>query len=223
MVTFLGVLGLFLLAHSAPTIPSVRRRLTGLLGERGYLALYVTASLALLAALIWSAGRAPVVPLWFAGPWMVWLTVLVTLPAFMLIGAGLAHPNALSVSLAGAPAVPGAGPAGVSALTRHPVLWGFGLWSLAHGAVNGTLVHAILFGGFAAFSFAGMGLVDGKRRRILGLEAWQAHEAARRVAGIGAVFSIRTLAGASAGLAFYAVFLFWAHEALIGVSPRPPF
>ncbi len=214
MERFVVALGVFLAAHMVPTMPPVRRFLTHRLGERPYLALYTVLSLGLLVWLLWEAASAPVVPLWTAAPWTAWIPVLLMGPAFVLIAAGLLEPNPLSVSLGGSdfdPARPG-----IVALLRHPVLWGFGLWSLSHSPINGALVHVILFGGFGLFSFAGMALVDAKRKRSMGLEAWRALDQSRHG---GRMLTRRVMIGAAIGLGLYLVFLLHAHRAWIGVDP----
>lgn len=222
---FLVALGAFLASHLIPTRPPVRPWLTRHLGEWGYLALYSAVSLALFWWLALAALRAPYVPLWAPPLWTYWLPVLVMPFAFMLISAGLIEPNPLSVSLAKAPLTPER--PGIISLTRHPVLWGFGLWGLAHIPPNGALVPVILFGGFTLFAFAGMLLVDRKRRRTLGPDAWRALDASRRLfpggssqaGSIRALFTPRTLAGMATGLLLYLLFLVWAHRALFGIDP----
>ena len=98
MTEFAIALVLFLLAHAAPARPSVRRRLTGTLGERTYLALYSVVSIALLVWVIWAAVRAPYVALWSPAPWQ-YVVALAAMPlALVLLGAGLAQPNPLSIS-----------------------------------------------------------------------------------------------------------------------------
>ena len=44
----------------------------------------------------------------------------------------------------------------VTAMTRHPMLWGFALWAGAHLLVNGDTPSFILFGGLFAWSFVEM-------------------------------------------------------------------
>ncbi len=214
------VLGVFLAAHMLPTLPPVRRTLAARLGERAYLILYSGLSLALLVWLLWEAARAPVVPLWTAPAWTALVPLIAMVPAFVLICAGLAEPNPLSVSL-GSGAFDPARP-GILGLTRHPVLWGFGLWSLSHIPVNGALVHLILFAGFGLFAFGGMALVDAKRKRAMGHSPWRALDRDRHVTGADwrdRLLTRRTVTGGAAGLAAYLVVLIHTHGAWIGVDP----
>ena len=228
MVEFLIALAVFLGAHVVPTRPPVRRRLVAGVGERAYLAGYSLLSLALLAWVIDAAIRAPYVGLWTPQPWQHAVAVWAMPFALMLLGAGLAAPNPLSVSLVRARGGP---PAGVLAITRHPILWGFALWALAHILSNGDLVSVILFGGFAAFAILGTVVLDRRRRRELGQDAWA--EAAAPTSNLPLVALARdrarwrsdgaTLAGLAAGLAAYGLFIAGVHTWLFGVDPTAVF
>lgn len=225
MTEFAIALALFLLAHTVPTRPAVRRRLTGVLGERTYLTLYSAVSVGMLVWVIWAAVRAPYVALWSPAPWQ-YVVALVAMPlALVLLGAGLGQPNPLSISFSQRPFDPQR--PGIVAITRHPLLWGFGLWALSHVPPNGDLVGLILFGGLSVFSFAGTRLVDRRKRRMLELEPWTALAAATSNVPFAAVLAgrsrlptdVQTWLGALAGLAVYALLLLGGHVWLFGVDP----
>jgi len=172
MGRFLGVYAVFLIAHSIPALPRARRGLQATLGERGYIAAYSLLSLLLFAWLLTEALRAPFVALWFAGPWAYWVAVVLVPVAAMLLGAGAFAPNPLSIAFVTGPFDP-ARP-GAVAITRHPILWGLGLWGLAHVPANGHLVGLMLFGGLGVFALLGMLVIDMRKRQSLGAESWQA-------------------------------------------------
>ena len=172
MSRFLGIYAVFLIAHSIPALPRIRRGLQTTLGERGYLAAYSLLSLLLFAWLVTEALRAPFVPLWFAGPWAYWVAVLLMPLALMLLCAGALAPNPLSIAFVTGPFDP-ARP-GAVAITRHPILWGLGLWGLAHLPANGHLVGLLLFGGLGVFALLGMLVIETRKRQSLGAESWQA-------------------------------------------------
>ena len=90
---FAGAFGLFLVSHALPARPRLRRRLAGVLGERGYLALYSLLSVAALTWLVVAAGRAPYVPLWDAAPWQWWVPNLAMPLACLLVAFGLGASN----------------------------------------------------------------------------------------------------------------------------------
>lgn len=224
MIEFSLALGVFLLAHMVPTAPAIRARLTRMLGRRVYLALYSAVSLALLVWLVVAAQRAPYVPLWDPAPWQWWTALLLMPVALILLLAGLITPNPLSVTLRKAQA--GARPAGLAAVTRHPVLWGFGLWALAHIPPNGDVVALILFGGMALLAFGGMVIVDRKARKRLGPE-WDemardapvipltTRASRQAVRHFGAAFWSMGLAA----VAFFVWFILDGHLRLIGLDP----
>jgi uncharacterized membrane protein len=228
MTEFLASLAAFFAAHAVPPHPRVRPYLVARLGRRAYLAGYSLLSLALLAWLISASARAPHVVLWESAPWQAHLALtLMPLAAWLLI-AGLFEATPLSISLA-APPDPAdtwqPGPA--ASVTRHPVLTGFLLWSLAHLVANGHLVALILFGSFAALSLGGMALLDLRARRRLGPQAWQRLAgmtslvpAAALVSGRARpVLGMRDLAILSLALTLVVWFLADGHLWLIGRDP----
>jgi uncharacterized membrane protein len=224
MIEFSLALVLFLLAHMVPTAPPIRARLTRMLGRRIYLMVYSTVSLALLVWLIVAAQRAPYLPLWNPASWQWWTALLLMPFALFLLLAGLMTPNPLSVSLRKAPA--GSRPSGIAAVTRHPVLWGFGLWAVAHIPPNGDVIALILFGGMALLAFGGMIIVDRKARRRLG-DQWD--ELAREAPFIplttrASRSALTRLDAASramgvAAIAFFIWFVLDGHLRLIGLDP----
>ena len=223
MTEFLLALSAFLLAHAIPPLPSVRGRLVALFGRRTYLILYSGLSLLLIAWLISAAIRAPYLPLWTPVPWQAAIPVALMPIALWLLIAGLAEGNPLSVSIR--PAAATAEPGPMASVTRHPVLWGFLLWSVAHIPPTGHVVALILFGGMALLALAGMFALDRRAKRRLGAERWAAlaEDApllpfagiARGTAGLRAVLSWP----AAATLLIYLWFLLDGHRRLIGPDP----
>ncbi|MDT9599906.1 NnrU family protein [Sphingosinicella rhizophila] len=224
MTEFLLALSAFLAAHVLPARTGLRSRLAARFGERTYLLVYSLLSLALLIWLIGAALRAPLVPLWQTELWHYHFALAVMLPACMLLVGGAATANPLSVSFRSAgydPSRPG-----IVGVTRHPLLWGFALWALAHLLANGDLVSLILFGGFGLFSLAGMMIVDRRKRRQMGAEwdrlaeptsalpfgAWFSHPAARRWRPAGFAVAV------GGGGALY-LLLLWLHPRVIGPDP----
>ncbi len=118
-----------------------------------------------------------------------------------------------------------AGP--ITAITRHPVLWGFLLWAASHVPPNGDLVAVVLFGTMVAFSLVGFVLLDAKARRRLGPARWRAMSRATSVLPFVALLSGRATLAPSRGslialasaLALYAWFLAQGHALLIGPDP----
>ena len=161
MTQFLLALALFLALHSVPAIPTIRQGLIDRLGRRAYLAAYSLASLAALAWVFHAAFGLDYVELWPPAAWQAYFPIILTPIAFFLLIAGLISPNPLSVSFRRGAARPGA----ITAITRHPVLWGFLLWALGHFIANGDLRSLILFGVFALFSLFGIVMAERRVRK----------------------------------------------------------
>ncbi|MEO8024376.1 NnrU family protein [Polaromonas sp.] len=93
----------------------------------------------------------------------------------------------------------------IKARLHHPMVLGVKVWALAHLLANGNLAHVVLFGAFLVWA-------------VLSFRAARARDRAA-----GTVYPAGTTAGTLgavvAGAAFWAVFAFWAHGALIGVRP----
>jgi uncharacterized membrane protein len=82
-------------------------------------------------------------------------------------------------SLSGNPAFPGvqhpeggiAAPRGVFRITRHPMMWGFALWAVAHIVVAPTGRTIVFAGAILVLALVGSALQDRKKRALLG-DTW---------------------------------------------------
>jgi uncharacterized membrane protein len=224
---FASAYALFMVSHAIPARPAVRRRLVGLVGERAFLILYSLVSLALLAWLILSAGRAPHVTVWAFAPWQLWVPVLVMPLVCALAAFGVAVPNPLSFGARNSDTYDPDRP-GIAGIARHPLLWAIALWAGAHLIPNGDLAHVVLFGGFAGFALAGMAAIDRRKRRSLGPDEWSRLAARTSFLPFAALIEgrwrpstphIEGFRAAAAALLY--VSLIASHAAAIGVSPLP--
>lgn len=161
MIQFLLALALFLALHSVPAIPSIRQGLITRLGRRAYLSAYSIVSLLALGWVFHAAFRLDYVELWPPAAWQAWFPIILSPIALFLLVAGLISPNPISVTLRRGEGRPGA----IVNVTRHPVLWGFLLWSLSHVMANGDLRSLLLFGAFALFSIFGMVMAEKRARK----------------------------------------------------------
>ncbi len=142
-------------------------------GEKGFAGLYSLVSLITFGWMIWAypAGSAEAPePLWQAGRWgFVIATLLMWLGSVLFMG-----------SLRRNPAFPRPGktigridePRGVFAITRHPMMWGFALWSATHAIVNPSRASLILCFAIAFLALVGAALQDRKKQRLLG-DVWR--------------------------------------------------
>lgn len=222
MTEFLLALSAFLLAHAIPPLPAIRGRLVQVLGRRAYLILYSALSLVLIAWLISAAIRAPHLPLWHPESWHAAIPVIIMPIALWLLIAGLAEASPLSVSIRATDAA--AEPGHVASITRHPVLWGFLLWAVAHIPPTGHVVALILFGGMSLLAVAGMFALDRRAKEQLGAERWATMAARAPLvpfasASRGAIrWPLMARSVATATL-IYLWFLFDGHRRFIGPDP----
>ncbi|MDD7972314.1 NnrU family protein [Roseinatronobacter alkalisoli] len=170
--TYAAAWALFVFTHAVPVRPPVKPWLVARLGKAGYGIIYSALSLAVLAWLFVAAARAPHVVLWSMPTGAHWIVLTAMLLAMLLLALTLGRPNPFSFGGAGnADFIPEQPE--VIRLTRHPVLVALGLWAGAHAVVNGTLAHALMFGGFTAFAILGTVLIDRRKRRMMGVHVWQ--------------------------------------------------
>jgi uncharacterized membrane protein len=214
----------FVASHALPALRPLRRRLTDVLGERLYMALYSTLTLAVLVWLGFAYADAPYVEVWPVVEGLRWIPVVVMPFACILLVAGLTSPNPFSLGTGAAgyqPTRPG-----IVSVTRHPVLWALILWAAAHLPPNGDVASLILFGLFIVSALAGPPSLDAKRRSRLGDAAWAGLAAPTSNLPFAAIVGRRTrldLAGLGAwrlagGVVLYLV-LYLAHAPVIGAAP----
>lgn len=221
---YVVALAVFFAAHSLPQTTGLRTALIARMGRPRYLRTYSLLSGVLVAWVVAAALGAPYLPLWTQEPWMRLVPNLAMPFAAMLVAAGLAAPNPMSVTLAGAPFDPDR--PGIVALTRHPVLWGFGLWAASHLLVNGDVAVGSLFLLMLAFALAGMPLADRRARARLGEPQWRRLNQRFPATPFAAILSGGTaMEGLSwrwlaAGIAAWLLLLL-LHAPVIGVSPLP--
>jgi len=160
----------FLLSHPLRA-PLVR----ALGGEQKFSGVY---SLIVAVAFVWlihAHATAPYIALWGDPVWARHLLALIMMPAVLLVVLGLTSKNP-TMGPKGAKALVGAGH-GVTAITRHPMLWGFALWAIGHMIANGDQATVILTAGIVILSLGGAMAIDAKKRKLIGApyEAFMAH------------------------------------------------
>lgn len=171
MIEFWLSLAIFLGSHMAISRTRLKPFLISKIGKTGYLLSYSALSLILLGWLIIAAQNAPRIQLWPWDHWLYWIPNILMPFAFIFLVAGFTVPNPLSISSRAEgfdPEKPGL----IVATTRHPVLWGFLLWSLSHIIPNGEYPLVLMFMIFTLFSIAGMSLLDFKRKREMTESIW---------------------------------------------------
>ena len=190
MMYLIAGLVLFLGVHSTRVFANDWRRQTlARIGEKPFKGVYALLSLAGFALLLWGYGQARQQGV------MLWNPPTATrhIAALLML---------LSFVLLAATYVPGNQ---IKAKLHHPMVLGTKVWALAHLLANGSLANTVLFGSFLLWSVV---LFAASRKR-------DRREQVAYPAGTAAM----TVVTVVAGIAAWAVFAFWLHRVLIGVSP----
>jgi uncharacterized membrane protein len=159
------------------------------LGENAWKGLYSIVSIAGFALIVWGYGAARQAPV------VLWASPTWTrhLAALLML---------VSFVLLAAAYVPRNR---IKARLHHPMVLGVKVWALAHLLANNTLADLLLYGSFLVWAVLNFRAARGRDRA----------EGTVYPAGSAA----GTLATVAVGVAAWAVFAFWAHRVLIGVSP----
>jgi len=198
---------------------SLRDGLAGRLGERGFQIVYSVVAIATLIMVVQAwRGMPPEPPLWAAsdGLWML-ASLIVLIASILFMGSLIGNP---ALPAPGAAKAAQAAPRGVFAITRHPMMWGFTLWALAHALVMPTPGQIILSATIVFLALVGSAGQDAKKARLMG-DAWRGWAArtsfvpyARQIGGAAAWSD--TIPRPHALLGGIALWLIatWAHGAL---------
>jgi uncharacterized membrane protein len=163
MADLIAACAYFLLIHFGVSGTRLRDALTARLGDRPYRGLFSLASLIGIAWVIYAYRRAPLIPTWgFLAGFRPAAYVLVFI-AFFFAVIGILTPSPTQVGMESH--LDPAAARGMVRITRHPFLWGVGLWAATHLIVNGDVTSLILFGSFLVLALGGTASIDAKRRR----------------------------------------------------------
>lgn len=202
--TFVGTH--FVLSHP------LRRPIVKVAGERGFLLLYSLVAFATLGWMIWAARAiGPEAPRWEVGPALIVTgSLLMWLGAILFAGSfaknpALPHPGARLESSFG-------NPRGVFRVTRHPMMWGFGLWAIAHAIVNPTPSGLIISEAIGVLAIVGAALQDHKKQRLYG-PIWAEWTAKTSFVPFGRGLAYPGTTALVAGTLLFLV-ASWAHGAL---------
>jgi uncharacterized membrane protein len=156
----------------------------------------------------------PVLP-WNGTAAPLWLvaTVLMLAASVLLVGSfignpALPQPNAKTFALRR--------PKGVFKITRHPMMWSFALWSLAHVLVSPAARVIVLSGSISFLALVGAHMQDQKKEVLMG-DAWSTWERRTsywpQLSGFASAGAVPWLGGTALWLSAT-----WAHGWLIAVS-----
>ena len=160
----------FLLIHFGVSGTRLRDALTGKLGEGPYRGLFSLASLIGIAWMIYAYRHSPLIPTWGLLLGFRPAAYVLVLIAFLFAVIGILTPSPTQVGMESKLDPEAA--RGMVRITRHPFLWGVGLWAATHLVLNGDASSLILFGTLLVLAIGGTAAIDAKRRRKFP-ERWQ--------------------------------------------------
>jgi uncharacterized membrane protein len=155
----------FLLSHP------LRAPLVGRIADRGFQIVYSVVAIATFIMMVRAFQGMPAeLPLWDVsdGLWAI-STVVVLIASILFVGSLIGNPALAAPGAAKAAAAPARG---VFAITRHPMMWGFALWAIAHALVVPTLAQLILSAAVILLAIGGSLGQDRKKAKLMGA-AWQ--------------------------------------------------
>jgi uncharacterized membrane protein len=153
----------FLLIHFAVSGTRLRDALAGRLGEGPYRGLFSLASLIGIGWMVYAYRRAPLLATWGFLPGFRPAAYVLVLIAFLFAVIGILTPSPTQVGMESRLGPESA--RGMVRITRHPFLWGVGIWAGTHLIVNGDVASLILFGSLLLLALGGTASIDAKRRR----------------------------------------------------------
>ena len=226
-MTMLAIAALFFLAIHIVSATPLRERAVASMGEGAYLGVF---SLISLLSIWWWVRVFNIAPhgadLWSYAQWWPLLKAAILLFAFVLFVAGVSSPNPTLPNAGKLLERPGVG-AGVFAVTRHPLMWAFGLWGIAHLISQPNWRGFWFFGLFAITALGGAMLQETRKARAYGA-SWRNFTAKTSFVPFLALAQGRaTLRLADIGWWRIALaVLLWAgmlllHVGLFGVPPFP--
>jgi uncharacterized membrane protein len=222
VVFFVGI-------HAIPAVASARSAAVKAVGENAFRGIFSLVSAAGLIWVIWAYKGAPALEpmLWTGGAAARYVALVLMAIAFVLFVCALSAPNPTS---AGGEKLLKKGDAahGIFRVTRHPLMWSFGLWGAAH-LINRTDPASLwLFGGMTLLALTGTMMIDGKKKRLFP-EQWDGFAAVTSNVPFAAIIARRNKLDIGEigwwrivlGLVIWALVAFWGHEWAGGMATLP--
>lgn len=216
-------IGIFLATHIVLAENPVRGVLVRALGERPFAWSYGAVAVLQLIWIGQAAEAAPVVRYWEPPAWAAAVPLLVMPLALLLLVCGFTQNNPTASLASGRLARREV--TGILAVTRNPVMWGLGLWSLAHLAVVAEAAEALRYAAFAALALLFLPRIEAKQRAKWGEQAWA--DFAARSSNVPFVAMVQGRAqlrwrevGAprlAVTVALYIAIVLWLHPRIAGV------
>ena len=170
MPTLITALAAFVGTHFLMSHP-LRARIVARLGEGGFMIAYSLVAFATLGWAVLAFREAPVGAfLWEPGEAVqMAATIIMFLASVLLAGSFVGNP---ALPQPGAAAIAAKPAHGVFAITRHPMMWSFALWSLAHVLVSPRPAVIALAVAIAFLALVGARNQDRKKAALMG-DPWR--------------------------------------------------
>ena len=175
LISLIAASTAFVGLHFAMSHP-LRAGMVKVMGQQVFEAVY---SVIVLATLVWmyfafKAVEAPGIPFWPGFDDISWaIGSALTLIGTVLFVGSLTPKNA-AMAVPGAEKHAAAAPTGMMRVTRHPMMWGFALWALAHLIAAPTDRTLVVMGAVLILALVGANFMDAKKRVTMG-EAWETY------------------------------------------------
>jgi uncharacterized membrane protein len=216
-------IGIFLATHIVLAENPARGVLVRALGERPFAWGY--GAIAVLQ-LIWigqALEAAPVVRYWGPPAWAAAVPLLVMPLALLFLVCGFTQNNPTATLASGRLARREV--TSILAVTRNPVMWGLGLWSLSHLAVVAEAAEALRYAAFAALALLLLPRIEAKQRAKWGEAAWADFTARSSIIPFVAMAQGRAqlkwreigVVRLAVTVALYLAILLWLHSRIAGV------
>jgi uncharacterized membrane protein len=168
---------LFVGSHFLMSHP-LRPRLVARLGEGGFLGLYSLVSLATFGWMIWRFSNTPKGEYLWVPDDVIWgvSSVLTLLAAIFYCGSMIRNPAMPNPNPDAGKALAAQSPSGMFLVTRHPMMWGFALWGVAHILVAPRTDNFIFVGSIIFLALVGAWAQERKKIVALG-DAWRSWQA----------------------------------------------
>lgn len=196
----------------------MRAPLLRMLGPLVYMIVYSIISFATLGLALYAYRELPTMAsLWAVPSWMPMVSAFLMFGASVLFVGSLSKNPAMPAPQAGAFAA--REPDGVFKITRHPMMWAFALWAIAHILARPSAANLWLMGSILVLALAGSLGQDRRKAQEMGA-SWQHWQSKTSFIPFG-----NGLATPGSGILIAGIVLWllasWAHHAL-GYAMVPP-
>ena len=150
----------------------MRKEMVRIFRQNGFALVYSAVSLLTFGWMVFEFMRAPKADLYWPASDAVWIaaSILTLLAAMLFVGSLVRNPSFPGAS----DALAAQKPSGAFRVTRHPMMWSFALWGVAHILVAPRPDNFIFSGAIIFLALAGAKAQEIKKAKLVGVvwDAW---------------------------------------------------